>query len=238
MQTEQSHGSSGSSLWALLVGIDGYKAVNRLNGCVNDVEAMRTFLINQRIPEDHILVLTDQQASRAAILRTFEEFLINNPAIAFNDQILFHYSGHGSQMPDTTGVEPDGYNETIVPYDSRTQGIYDIPDKVLASLLARLATMKGTNITVILDSCHSGSGTRNIALQGATCVRQIPADDRIPPADLDADLLTGITARGVGPSGWAKTDTPYVLLAGCRDREFSNEYWSKSEGQEESVTVR
>ncbi len=109
-------------------------------------------------------------------------------------------------MPDTTGVEPDGYNETIVPYDSRTQGIYDIPDKVLTSLLARLATTKGTNITVILDSCHSGSGTRKIELPGAACVRQIPADERIPPADLDADLLTGFPTRAVGPSGWAKYD--------------------------------
>jgi caspase domain-containing protein len=232
MQTEQSYGSGDPSLWALLVGIDGYKAVNQLNGCVNDIEAMRTFLVNQHVSEDHILTLTDQQATRAAILSAFDEFLINNTAIAFNDQILFHYSGHGSQMPDTTGVEPDGLNETIVPYDSRTQDIYDIPDKVLASLLAQLANKKGKNITIILDSCHSGSGSRKIELPGAARIRQIPADDRIPPAGLDADLLTIAATRGAGPGGWARADIPYVLLAGCRDREFSNEYWSKSESQE------
>ncbi len=121
MQTEQSEIISSSSFWALLVGIDEYQAesVSQLNGCVNDVEAMRIFLmIRLDVPENHIRMLTDQQATRAAILHSFEEFLIDNPAIAFNNQILFHYSGHGSQMKDTTGTEPDGYNETIVPHDS------------------------------------------------------------------------------------------------------------------------
>src|SRR6266478_6663889 len=157
MQTEQSEVTAPPSFWALLVGIDEYQAesVPNLNGCVNDIEAMRVFLMNQfGVPEDHILLLSNQQATRAAILQSFEEFLIDNATITFNDQILFHYSGHGSQMKDTTGVEPDGYNETIVPHDSRAHhpDIYDIPDKTIGALLARLAERKGKNITVVLDS--------------------------------------------------------------------------------------
>src|SRR6266566_751451 len=237
MQTEQRKVTSGPSFWALLVGIDEYQAesVQDLNGCVNDVEAMRIFLLNQLgIPENHIRMLTNQQATRAAILHSFEAFLIDNPAVAFNNQMLFHYSGHGSQMKDTTGVEPDGHNETIVPHDSRTHhpDVYDIPDKTLGALLARLAERKGNNITVILDSCHSGSGTRRIELPGTARVRLAPIDDRLPPADLDADLLTTPPTRGAGPSGWATTGMSHVLLAGCRDQDLSNEYWSKSEGQE------
>ncbi len=235
MQTEQRKVTSGPSFWALLVGIDEYQAesVQDLNGCVNDVEAMRIFLLNQLgIPENHIRMLTNQQATRAAILHSFEAFLIDNPAVAFNNQMLFHYSGHGSQMKDTTGVEPDGHNETIVPHDSRTHhpDVYDIPDKTLGALLARLAERKGSHITVILDSCHSGSGTRRIELPGGARVRLAPADDRVPPADLDADLLVGASTRSAGPSGWAATGMSHVLLAGCRDRELSNEYWSKSGG--------
>lgn len=235
MQTEQHKVAIGPSFWALLVGIDEYQAesVPKLNGCVNDVEAMRVFLMNQLgVPENHIRIHANQQATRAAILHSFEEFLIDNPGIAFKDQILFHYSGHGSQMKDTTSVEPDGYNETIVPHDSRTFDIYDIPDKTLAALLTRLAQRKGDNITVILDSCHSGSGTRRIELPGTARVRLAPIDDRLPPADLDANLLAGTSTRGAGPSGWATMGMPHVLLAGCRDRELSNEYWSKSESQE------
>ncbi|CAE6496427.1 unnamed protein product [Rhizoctonia solani] len=36
-----------------------------------------------------------------------------------------------------------------------------IPDRTIANLLNELANKKGDNITVIFDSCHSGSGTRS-----------------------------------------------------------------------------
>jgi hypothetical protein len=224
--------STGSTVWALLVGIDEYLAQTNLRGCVNDVEAMRVFLVNQLdVPEDHIRTITNEQATRANILAAFQEFLIENPAIARGDQILFHYSGHGSRMRDATGVEPDGYNETLVAHDSRTKGIYDIPDKTIAVLLDRLAAQKGDHITVILDSCHSGSGTRKAHSPGAALTRRVPSDDRLPPSDLDAELHVATPTRGAGPSGWSLEGIPYVLVAGCRDREESNEYWAKDTEQ-------
>jgi pimeloyl-ACP methyl ester carboxylesterase len=219
-------------MWALLVGIDEYINVSDLRGCVNDVEALRTFLLNQlNVPEEQIHILTNKKANRANILKTFQEFFINNPAIKKGDQLLFHYSGHGSRMQDSSGLEADGYNETLVPHDARTPGVYDISDKTLAALLDRLAETKGDNVTVILDSCHSGSGTRRLKEPGAALSRRIPVDDRPPPADLDADLLAGIASRGAGSSGWASEGITHVLLAGCRDHEESNEYWARDDQQ-------
>jgi pimeloyl-ACP methyl ester carboxylesterase len=221
---EQSH----IPFWALLIGIDVYRNIRNLSGCVNDVQAMRVFLMNRYlVPEEQIRVLTNEDATRANILKEFLEFLVMNPRIKPGDQILFHYCGHGSQMTDPSGVEPDGLNETLVPHDSRTPGVYDIPDKTLAVLLDKLASNKGSNITVILDSCHSGSGTRRVEDSDMSRVRRVPVDDRVPPIDLDADLLTDATVRGAGPSGWAFSGIPYVLLAACRDREESNEHRGK-----------
>src|SRR6266436_9093478 len=133
MQVIPSNVVKASALWALLVGINKYcnedVAKNNLRGCVNDVEAMRIFLVNQLgVLDSHIWVLTNQNATRTNIIQTFQRVLIDNQAIEYGDQILFHYSGHGSQMRDSTGLEPDGYNETLVAHDSRTPGIYDIPD--------------------------------------------------------------------------------------------------------------
>src|SRR5581483_11460630 len=111
----QGTGGAGPRLWALLVGIDQYAAVPVLRGCVNDVQAMRSLLIDRLgVPEASIRLLTDGQATRAGMLQAFQSFLIDNPAIERGDQILFHYSGHGSQMRDVTGTEPDGLDETIV----------------------------------------------------------------------------------------------------------------------------
>ncbi len=137
--------TEGTRLFALLVGIDTYLAVNGLRGCVNDVEAMRVLLMNRYgVPEQRIRMLTNERATRDNILNGFEEHLITNPEIRFGDQILFHYSGHGSQMTARPeDYEPDGLSETIVPYDSRTADIFDIRDKVLAALLDRLAEAKG-----------------------------------------------------------------------------------------------
>src|SRR5207249_112699 len=95
-----------------------------------------------------------------------------------------------------------------------------IPDKTLAGLIKKLAASKGDNVSIILDSCHSGSGTRAVE----TGTRRIPADLRLPPADLDTDLRTDSITRGVSPSGWAAAQANHVLLAGCRDTEESHEH--------------
>ncbi|MCV3217489.1 caspase family protein [Plectonema radiosum NIES-515] len=226
MTAQQLHVTNGSSLWALLIGIDEYLHFQKLSGCVNDVKAMRIYLINQLgVPENQIRVLTNQEATRTNILQTFKEFFIDNPDIQPGSQIFFHYSGHGSQMRNPK--EPDGQNETLVPHDSRTPGVFDIPDKTLAALLDKLAERKGNNITVILDCCHSGSGTREPNLAQT---RNVEPDNRIPPPDLDTGILEGAPRRGTGASGWAAEGITHVLLAGCRDHELSNEYFSPDEG--------
>lgn len=220
------------TLWALLVGIDDYASPNvrNLRGCVNDVEAMHIFLMTRyAVSEDHICVLTNEQATRTNILGTFQSFLIDNPQIQYGDQILFHYSGHGSQMPaGQEDYEPDGLNETIVPHDSRQANVFDIPDKTLAALIERLADAKGDQITTIFDSCHSGSITRDL---DNPLARRIPTDERIPPTKLDSELRNydKPDTRAVGSSGWATAKVPYVLLAGCRDYELSNEYKGRVE---------
>jgi hypothetical protein len=220
-------------LFALLVGIDTYKAVNGLQGCVNDVEAMRILLMNRyAVPEQCIQLLANARATRRNILKAFTEHLINNPDIRRGDQILFHYSGHGSQSPARPeDYEPDGLNETLVPYDSRLGDGYDITDKELAALLDQLANAKGDHITVILDCCHSGSGTRAAQDASAPRVRRVAADTRLPPADLDADLLgpTAGNARSARLAGGKENQLPYVLLAGCRDEELSYEYYGSVE---------
>ncbi|MBW4670306.1 MAG: caspase family protein [Cyanomargarita calcarea GSE-NOS-MK-12-04C] len=226
MTAQQPNVTSGSSIWALLIGIDEYLHIKNLSGCINDVEAIRIYLMNQLgVPENQIRTLTNEAATRANILQAFEEFLIDNSDIQPESQIFFHYSGHGSQMPNPK--EPDGQNETLVPHDSRGPEVYDIPDKTIGALLDKLAESKGNNITVIFDSCHSGTVTRDPNLAQT---RTVAADNRIPPPDLDVDIVANAPRRGTNASGWATEGITHVLLAGCRDREEANEYLSGDEG--------
>ena len=42
--------------------------------------------------------------------------------LRFGDSLFFHFSGHGSQLRDPTGMEDDGMDETILPADHSTAG--------------------------------------------------------------------------------------------------------------------
>jgi hypothetical protein len=74
------------------------------------------------------------------------------------DIVYFQYSGHGQQVPDTTGEELDGYNQTIVPsdYKSRLDGSNNIRNKEIRQWLHELKLRKPSSVTLVFDSCFSG----------------------------------------------------------------------------------
>ncbi|MFD0270840.1 caspase domain-containing protein [Streptomyces sp. NPDC127106] len=67
------------------------------------------------------------------------------------DILLFTYSGHGSQMPDTAGDETDELDETLVFYDR------EFLDDELKREFHRFSP--GVRIFSLLDCCHSGTAT-------------------------------------------------------------------------------
>ncbi|MBK9712476.1 MAG: caspase family protein [Kouleothrix sp.] len=215
--------------YALIVGIDRYinnLELPNLEGCANDANAVEQILRDRfGVPQENIHKLINSEATHQAIVDAFKKQLIEKAQDwdargrpGAPPMFVFHYSGHGSQAIDTTGTEPDGMDETICPHDSRTAGVYDIKDWELGQLLDEL-TKYSDNVTVSLDCCHSGSGTREIK-PAVVRRRRAPADLRPQPTQRPPAART----RGVvGPSNWLPGGS-YVLLAGCRDREESNEY--------------
>jgi hypothetical protein len=155
---------------ALLIGIDDYTASTipivktvehrgwpDLQGAANDVRVLSEMLVlRYGFERKDIVTLTNQQATRAAILRAIEEQLVA-PARA-GDIVLFYFAGHGSQVPNAASDEPDGLDESIVPADSR-RGAADIRDKELRPYFNRLLD-RGARLTLLLDHCHSGGSFR------------------------------------------------------------------------------
>ena len=211
-------------LHALLVGIDAYSPpVPQLHGCVNDVLVFADVL-RQRVGADDLdlLTLTDAEATREAVTRQFTEHLGRAGA---EDVALFYYSGHGSQQAtpeELWPIEPDHRNETVVCVDSRQPGSWDLADKELAVLVARVAA-SGCHMLVVLDCCHSGGGTRD----ADEVVRLAPVDPRHRPA---ATFLDGVaelaaassTSRDASPR-WSLPLARHVLLAACRSSEKAKE---------------
>ena len=156
---------------ALLIGINKYQAVPKLQGSINDIETMRQILLTRwGFSERHIAVVADEAATRAGILAALEQLVKETGP---QDTVYFHYSGHGSQVEDLNGDEKDdGLDETLVPQDGRTGDVRDITDDELDAVFARL---RAKSAVIVLDSCHSGTATRSLDIR----TRSIPQDNRI-----------------------------------------------------------
>jgi Caspase domain len=159
---------------ALLIGINDYTASRlgpkktatprgrdwpNLSGAVNDVNALSEMLVAlYDFDQRDIVTVTDQNATRAAILQALDRHLVQQAAAG--DIIFFYFAGHGSQVRNTLSEEQDKLDESIVPADSRA-GAADIRDKELLPIFNRILD-RGARLTVMLDNCHSGSGARGL----------------------------------------------------------------------------
>ncbi|AKG20278.1 caspase family protein [Calothrix sp. 336/3] len=221
-----------ANIYALLVGIDNYAApVSPLRGCINDVKAIAEYL-QTRVETTgwnlHLKVLQDEAATRQGIIDGFRQHLCQATS---NDVALFYYSGHGSQEPaprEFWEFQPEKLNETLVCYDSRLPGGWDLADKELAKLIAEVG-QKNPHITLILDCCHSGTGTRNPFQE--TAVREFTPDVRVRPLESFIFSQEEIQRLRAGEgklnqqeSGWSLPRGKHILFASCKNSETAKEY--------------
>lgn len=138
---------------ALLVGINAYPGAP-LRGCLNDVDQLHTLLTEQySFTDENIRVLRDADATAANIEAGLTWLAEAGPESDAGDVRVFHFSGHGTYKADENGDEPDGRDECLVPYDYQTAGY--ITDDRLGQLYDNFP--RASNLTLIMDCCHSGS---------------------------------------------------------------------------------
>ncbi|MEM7553099.1 MAG: caspase family protein [Cyanobacteria bacterium P01_A01_bin.84] len=157
----QALAQNGGRKLALLVGINEYtNGINPLYGCVNDVRLQQELLIRRfNFKPQDIVTLTDAQATRQNILTQFEKHLIDKAKPG--DTVVFHFSGHGSRVADPDKDSPDGLNSTLIPIDSGLPSGGGVVQDIMGhTLFLLMYALKTENVTVVLDSCHSGGAKR------------------------------------------------------------------------------
>ena len=160
---------------ALLVGINKYPDPrNELRGCVNDILDMGHFISstkvanNQVYSRENIKKLTNKEATKKGIVQQIRWLLEGAEP---GDQLLFHYSGHGAQIPTLhSTMEEDGLDEIICPYDYDGTAATTLRDKEFAQLFANIP--KGVHFVWISDSCHAEDLSREVKQEETTIYRQ------------------------------------------------------------------
>lgn len=200
--------------YAVLIGIEQYQYLGTLPGPVNDCEKMRRLLIDRYgIAPAQMTMLLNRDAVKPAIQRAISEWLPGN--VQAGDEALVYFSGHGTQVKDYNGDEADGRDEAFICQDCPQQ-LRDYNGLIVDDELSRWITQvhaAGATVTLIADSCHSGTMTRETHWDDALVARYVRFDED-PPAP-------AMTGRGAGPEF-----ADCYLVAGCRDDQlsFSNRF--------------
>ncbi|KAJ7872051.1 caspase domain-containing protein [Mycena leptocephala] len=221
------------AIFALIIGINDYfktDDLRPLRGAVNDAKAFEKYLLDLHVPPSNIVLIENEKATRSAILSTFKSHLLDNTNIPDHGDVtmILFFAGHGSRFEAPSDlIAPDRRVEAICPVDEGTTNdageyVHAIPDYVLVWLLAELADKKGTNITVILDCCHSGGMERDV--EGTLDARTARSDSGSIPRDLDSHFWKGKTDTAQSHRMWSHS--AHVVLAACLAGETAREVQS------------
>jgi hypothetical protein len=143
-----------------------------------------------------------------------------------DDVVFIHFSCHGQQMEDDDGDEPDGLDESLVPYDAKMffhsgkyEGENHLRDDELDNYLLSIRKKIGNkgNLIVSLDACHSQSGSRGSEeefVRGTAAIFSRNAG------------YTGINTKEYKDIALIQTDelSPITVLSACKSYQNNYEY--------------
>lgn len=197
---------------ALCVGINDYPLADMdLKGCVNDAKDWAALLAGHYdFARSDVKMLLNKSATKAAIVRELGKML--SGAVS-GDVLVFTNSSHGTYVADKDGDEAV-YDEAMCPWDAKDNLLVD---DELRTLFAGLK--KGVRLTVISDSCFSGTVTR------AADPVQTPDDRRrrfLNPRRIGLPEVADLGKASPRSGGlYPESGMKEVLVSGCNDKQYS-----------------
>ncbi|KAI9329507.1 peptidase C14, caspase domain-containing protein [Zopfochytrium polystomum] len=197
---------------ALLVGINytGVRGAPQLNGRINDIDNINSFLSNKCNYKD-IRVLTDNTQMKPTKQNIQDSFawLLNGHSAG--DTLFFYYSGHGASVQDFNSDESDGLDSCLVPLDYQTNSV--ILDDWLFENVAQ-KVVSGAKLYCFTDCCHSG--TMFDLKYNFTCKSQCKTTN---PSSYNSSDWSDVFALSMENS--KEISGSVCLFSGCLDAETS-----------------
>lgn len=217
---------------ALIIAIGDYKREETGWGAIssqNDVPLIKEALMIQGFSDANIALIQDQDADKPGILAALDNLA---KKAAKGDMVVVHYSGHGQQIFDDNGDEIDGFDEALVSINAPARyhripdytGQNHIRDEEFGAKIdaIRKKVGKDGHVLVILDSCHSGTGTRGGFSLARGGMPPLAPDDYDPKGKNEEEgsgLNESSTSRGIDNENMGS----FVLFAGARFDELNYE---------------
>ncbi|MER7050266.1 MULTISPECIES: caspase family protein [Streptomyces] len=179
----------------------------RLVACENDARDMARLARAAGFADTTLFTADCTVENIVAELRKAAGQLVNG------DILMFSYSGHGGQVPNTVGSddEPDRLDETLVFYDRQ------FLDDELDREFARFAD--GVRILTLLDSCHSGSAIELPSDEQET-PRLMPIDKQREIYERDKEYFQELQRELAARKGVAE-EADALLISACQDNQFA-----------------
>jgi hypothetical protein len=166
----------------LTLAIDDYPGyINDLDQCLNDQDRLISVL-----PGFQVRRFTDKDVTTRLMREQLTKIVAEAKA---GDVIMFHYSGHGTQVRNNS--EEDGYNEAFYLQDDR------FLDDEFHEILAGIPD--SVTFVCLIDSCFSGGMSRNPRKS-----RFVQTEDKI------------LTKR---VSKFVRSDLKCIIMAACQENQ-------------------
>lgn len=195
MVVEETQKISQSRPHALLIGVNDYldSAIPPVRGAVNDALVIKEVLLSKyKLQPEHITVLLNHHATRAAILEAFKQLV----ETARDEPAIFYFAGHGSTIRNNKNSGGSKNEIALVSTDSRLEDVYDIAISELIEL-----AVKTPNLIAMIDAGWTDTSKETVAH------RTIPSDTRERPIVRAMGLpreLTGLNLQIGGLSLYPK----------------------------------
>ncbi len=211
----------------------------------NDVDIIKGSL--EKVGFKDITVLSDADADKKGILAAMKAL---EDKAKPGDMVVVHLSSHGQQIADDNNDEVDGYDEAVVAFgapvsnakyrasqrgrgtDLQYDGSLHLRDEEFGSAIASIQAKVYSNIPgkngqvlVIMDSCHSGTGTRGASAKKRGGEEPLVPDGWVAKTGTkpDDDGGFGIMSEKTKSRGDGTNMGKFVLISGASAEEVNYE---------------
>ncbi len=202
--------------FAVIIGVQDYQSQNipEAQFARRDAKAVKRYIERLGVPNKHIKLLLDADATKGRIEGYIKSWLPKN--VSPDSRVYFYYSGHGS---------PDENSDSayLLPWDGEAEFLGNTALS-LKSVYSDLGELTSKHVLVALDSCFSGVGPRSTFRRGSR-----PLVNRVRGLNHVPKNITLLAAAKSNQTAQSDEDEGHGLFSYYFLKGLDNKNWNSNQ---------